>query len=137
VVSGVSAWEIRPAGIVAVDHVQVAAPPGCEDDARRFYVDVLGLEEIEKPGALAARGGCWFRVGAQALHVGVAEAFTPATKAHPGLLVGSPEALREIADRLAAAGVDVTWAGDDEIEGRVRFHTADPWGNRLELLAGA
>ena len=132
-----SAWEIRPAGIVAVDHVQVAAPAGCEGDARRFYGDLLGLEEIEKPSALAARGGCWFRVGAQELHVGIADAFTPATKAHPGLLVGSVESLHGIADRLAGAGVDVAWADEQEITGRVRFHATDPWGNRLELLADA
>jgi catechol 2,3-dioxygenase-like lactoylglutathione lyase family enzyme len=129
-----SAWAIQPAGIVAVDHVQVAAPAGCEDDARRFYGDLLGLEEIEKPAELAARGGCWFRVGAQALHVGVADRFVPATKAHPGLLVGSTEALHEIAARLEAAGVAVAWADDDEIPGLTRFHATDPWGNRIELL---
>jgi catechol 2,3-dioxygenase-like lactoylglutathione lyase family enzyme len=132
-----SAWEIRPEGIVAVDHVQVAAPAGCERDARRFYGDLLGLEEIEKPPALAARGGCWFRAGAQELHVGVADTFTPATKAHPGLLVGSAGSLRGIADRLREAGVEVTWADEGEIQGRIRFHAADPWGNRVELLADA
>lgn len=132
-----TAWQIRPAGIVAVDHVQVAAPARCEDEARRFYGDLLGLEEIEKPAALTARGGCWFSVGAQELHVGVADAFTPATKAHPGLLVASVESLREIAERLKSSGMEVTWAASDEIDGRFRFHTADPWGNRLELLADA
>ena len=31
------------------------------------------------------RGGVWFRVGAQQLHVGVEPGFAPARKAHPGL----------------------------------------------------
>ena len=132
-----SAWEIRPAGIVAIDHVQVAAPAGCEAEARRFYGELLGLEEIPKPAALAARGGCWFRVGPQELHIGVSDRFTPATKAHPGLLVGSVDALREIAARLADAGASVDWADEGEIPGLVRLHTADPWGNRLELLAAS
>ena len=35
--------------IVALDHVQVAAPEGCEDEARAFYGGLLGLPEIEKP----------------------------------------------------------------------------------------
>jgi hypothetical protein len=43
--------------ITAVDHVQLAAPPGCEDAARRFFGELLGLRELEKPAALAARGG--------------------------------------------------------------------------------
>jgi hypothetical protein len=49
--------------IVAIDHVQLAMPAGGEEAARRFYGDVLGLEEIPKPAALATRGGAWFRSG--------------------------------------------------------------------------
>jgi catechol 2,3-dioxygenase-like lactoylglutathione lyase family enzyme len=118
----------------ALDHVQVAAPSGCEAHARRFYGDLLGLTEIEKPTALARRGGVWFALasGAQ-LHVGVAEAFTPALKAHPGLRVPGVDVLEQLARRLAGAGVAVAW--DDELPGVRRFFTADPWGNRLEVLA--
>ena len=35
--------------VVEIDHVQVAIPAGGEDAARRFYRDVLGLEEVPKP----------------------------------------------------------------------------------------
>ena len=52
-----------PVSIIGLDHVQVAAPPGCEADARRFYGGVLGLAEVAKPEALAARGGVWFALG--------------------------------------------------------------------------
>ncbi len=123
--------------IVGIDHVQVAAPAGCEAEARRFYGALLGLEEIPKPPMLAERGGCWFRVGSQELHVGVAEPFTPAVKAHAGLSVGSAEALRRIAQALTDAGARVEYADEAEIPGRLRLHTVDPWGNRLELLAPA
>jgi hypothetical protein len=74
----------------------------------------------------------WFGVGAQQLHVGVAESFTPATKAHPALRV-APDALDRIAGRLTGAGIPVDW--DESLPGGRRFFTADPWGNRLELLA--
>lgn len=121
--------------IAGLDHVQVAAPAGCEDDARSFYGDLLGLEEIPKPALLAGRGGCWFRAGAHELHVGVADDFLPATKAHPGIATTSHAALHELAGRLAAAGVGVEWAPSAELEGRERFHVRDPWGNRLEVLA--
>ncbi len=108
--------------------MQVAAPAGCEPEARAFYGGLLGLEELEKPEALRARGGCWFRAGAQELHVGVEDPFAPARKAHPGLVV---DGLDELADRLRAEGIEVTY--DEAIPGTKRFHVADPFGNRLEL----
>ncbi|MGY5103837.1 VOC family protein [Streptomyces sp. 900105245] len=115
--------------LVAVDHVQLAAPPGSEDLLRAYYGDVLGMTEIPKPPALAARGGCWFRAGAVQLHLGVEDGFRPATKAHPGLRVTDIEAY---ADRLTARGAPVTW--DDNLPGHRRFYSRDPVGNRLEFL---
>jgi len=109
-----------------LDHVQVAAPPGCEAEARRFYGELLGLAEVAKPEPLRARGGVWF----EPLHVGVEADFTPARKAHPALRADDLDAL---AERLAAAGAPVEW--DESLPGVRRFYTADPWGNRLELMA--
>jgi catechol 2,3-dioxygenase-like lactoylglutathione lyase family enzyme len=113
-----------------IDHVQLAAPPTSEDAARAFFGDVLGLEEIEKPEPLRARGGVWFRLGAQQLHVGVEEEFAPARKAHPAFAV--PE-YDELLARLAAAGVETV--EDSAIPGLRRCYVADPWGNRIELVA--
>ena len=120
--------------IEGIDHVQLAAPPGCEAEARRFFGAVLGLREIEKPAALRARGGVWFQAGVQQIHIGVAPDFQPASKAHPALRVGN-DALEPLAERLREAGSPVVW--DEAIEGLRRFYTEDPWGNRIELLAGA
>jgi catechol 2,3-dioxygenase-like lactoylglutathione lyase family enzyme len=117
-----------------LDHVQVAAPAGCEPKARRFYGDLLGLVEVEKPPVLTQRGGMWFALGGGAqLHVGVAEDFAPAVKAHPGLRIETIARLEMLARRLAAIGAPVVW--DSELPGVRRFFTADPFGNRLELLA--
>lgn len=124
-------------GIVGIDHVQVAAPAGCEGAARAFYGGLLGLTEIEKPPLLAVRGGGWFRAGTGELHVGIADSFVPATKAHPALAVDSVEALEKLAGALAASGIDVRWADDAEIPGQRRFHMDDPWGNRIEIVAPA
>ena len=41
--------------LLGVDHVQLAAPAGCEPAARRFFSDLLGLDEVEKPPLLAPR----------------------------------------------------------------------------------
>ena len=115
-----------------LDHVQVAAPPGCEPLARAFYGSLLGLEELVKPPGLAGRGGAWFALGAAQLHVGVDALFTPAPKAHPGLRVPA-DRLDELACALRAAGHRVEW--DEAIPEVRRFFTTDPWGNRLELLS--
>ena len=123
--------------IVGLHHVQVAAPPGCEEAARLFYGGLLGLAEIDKPPLLAIRGGCWFRGGAGELHVGVEDPFNPAVKAHPGFSVDSIAALDELASSLTEAGVEVRWADDAEIPAQRRFHVTDPWGNRVELIAAA
>jgi catechol 2,3-dioxygenase-like lactoylglutathione lyase family enzyme len=117
--------------ILGLDHVQVAMPPAREDEARAFYVDLLGLEELPKPPALAARGGCWFRAGAHELHLGVEDGFRPARKAHPGLVVDDLAALRA---RLAAAGIEPV--EDDALPGVERLFVTDPFGNRLELRRG-
>ena len=117
--------------LLGIDHVQVAAPAGSEDDARRFYGELLGLPEVPKPPVLQARGGVWFACGAHQLHVGVSEQFTPAEKAHPALQVRLAE-LDRLAARLEDAGAPVRW--DDAIPGTRRFYTADPWGTRIELV---
>jgi len=120
--------------VIALDHVQIAAPPGCEEAARAFYAGLLRLEEIPKAPGVAATGGAWFRCGGQELHVGVqTEGFAPALKAHPGLLVDGAGELDRLAAALAGARHPVIW--DERIAGVRRFYTADPWGNRIELRA--
>lgn len=116
--------------ILGLDHVQVAAPAGCEDDARRFYGELLGLEELPRPESLAGRGGVWFRLGEQELHVGVERDFRPSRKAHPAFVVDELAALRL---RLHDAGVETR--NDVALPGVAdRLHVEDPFGNRLELL---
>jgi catechol 2,3-dioxygenase-like lactoylglutathione lyase family enzyme len=80
--------------VTCIDHVQIAAPEGCESAARDFYGSVLGMKEIEKPAALRARGGCWFESGSQQLHLGVERNFQPAKKAHPASAVFNLHELR-------------------------------------------
>lgn len=121
---------VRPR-LLRFDHVQLAMPPGREDKARAFYGEVLGLDEEPKPPVLARRGGLWFSSGALRLHLGVEADFRPARKAHPALEVADIDALVE---RLQRAGGEIVW--DDSIEGTRRFHTHDPFGNRLEFVAG-
>ncbi len=89
--------------IKRLDHVQITIPPGAEARARAFYGEVLGLEEIEKPGALKPRGGLWYRVADMQLHIGIEEV-VGRSKRHPAFEV---EGLDEIRDYLRENGVEI------------------------------
>ena len=119
--------------ITGYDHVQVAIPKDGEEVARGFYGSVLGMTEQPKPAALAARGGCWFVAGHAVLHLGVENPFTPARRAHPAFALTDQADLDQLHDTLVAAGHDCTWSA--EIPGVRRFHSHDPFGNRLEFQA--
>ena len=109
--------------VVAIDHVQLAIPPGSEAAARTFYGEVLGLPELPKPEAMRARGGMWFQAGPVQIHLGIE---------HPAFVVTELDAWLA---RLAAAGC--RWQVADEIPGVRRGHTWDPFGNRIELIEAA
>ena len=114
--------------VTDIDHIQIAAPKGCEPAARRFFGEILGLREIEKPEPLRSRGGCWFQIGTRQLHIGVEELFHPATKAHPAFSASDIDALHST---LRQNGIACNW--DDAGVGIRRFYCQDPWGNRLEF----
>lgn len=116
--------------VLRLDHVQIAMPPGGEAEARRFYGGLLGLREVEKPPALAGRGGVWFAgPGDLRLHLGVERDFRPARKAHPALEVAD---LATFVATLAAAGCRLS--EDVSLPGVERRFVDDPFGNRIELL---
>jgi catechol 2,3-dioxygenase-like lactoylglutathione lyase family enzyme len=109
---------------IAIDHVQLAMPPGEEQKARAFYADLLRMTEL-----LARRGGCWFSSADVQLHLGIERDFRPAKKAHPALRCKDYAALVQ---RLRDLGIEVN--EPDDIPGVRRCHVHDPFGNRLELI---
>ncbi|HEY3894883.1 MAG TPA: glyoxalase [Pseudonocardiaceae bacterium] len=86
--------------------------------------------EVQKPSALAARGGLCVRADKLEIHLGVEADFRPARKAHPGILVADLDAF---AARLTGRNVEVTW--DHNFPGHRRFYVADCYGNRLEFFS--
>jgi catechol 2,3-dioxygenase-like lactoylglutathione lyase family enzyme len=119
----------RVAGqVLGIDHVQIAVPPGGEGDCRIFYLQVLGLREIERPKTAEGRSFLWARAGLNELHFRVDPEFKPAQFAHPGLIVAD-------AAFLAAYLESVGWAIErGEAVKPGRFHVRDPFGNRLEFI---
>ena len=119
-------------------HVQVAIPAGGEPVARRFWVDGVGMTEVEKPAPLRGRGGLWVRhPGGAEVHLGVEDPFVPARKAHPALLMDTVAALDEVAARLADLGFEVDHGERETFPGHLRCHVRDGHGNRVELLTPA
>lgn len=112
-----------------IDHIQLAAPKGCEEKARAFFHGIFGLSEIEKPEQLKKRGGVWFQFGTSQIHIGVEEPFFPAKKAHPAFAV---ENFEELKKHLNAQGIN--YIVDTNLPGVNRIYVNDPFGNRIELL---
>ena len=116
--------------ILSIDHVQIAMPPGQEDQARAFYMDMLGFVEIAKPTELAKRGGAWFQSGIVQLHLGVEMDFKAARKAHPAFIVSDLDSLLA---KAQSAGYE-TDTSQPALDGYKRAHVFDPFGNRIELM---
>lgn len=115
-----------------LDHAQLAIPPGAEARCDEFYVSLLGFHALVKPPLLAARGGRWYQRDDAVLHLGVQEGFSPATKAHPALMIDTYD---EVVACLRDAGIEIR--PDESIPGTRRCHVDDPVGNRLELIDGS
>ena len=69
--------------IPAIQHIQVAVPPGGEAAGRRFYGHLLGVRVVEKPEHLRQRSVAWFDTVSLLLQLGVEPAFRPSTKPLP------------------------------------------------------
>jgi catechol 2,3-dioxygenase-like lactoylglutathione lyase family enzyme len=115
-----------------LQHVSIARPPHSNAQARTFYGDLLGLEEVPSPVALAALDVIWYRLGSDTeLHILVEETLgQDRSGRHFCLAVDDILSMRE---RCEAAGVTVV--GDVPIPGRPRFFIRDPFGNLIELTS--
>lgn len=116
--------------IKGVAHAQITIPKGAEKDARAFYCDLLGLQEIAKPETLAGRGGLWLQVGDLQVHVGAEDGVDRwATKAHLAYDVVGLDEWRQL---LQGQGVAIE--EQPPIPNFCRFLFRDPFGNRVEFL---
>jgi catechol 2,3-dioxygenase-like lactoylglutathione lyase family enzyme len=120
--------------IERLQHVSLPFPGTTEsvEQARRFFGEILGLEEKEHPPTLPGTI-LWYDVGDQELHVftdpgGVA--VNAHSRRHPCFEVDDVVRFRE---HLREAGV-TTRDHDGEIPGRPRFFALDPFGNTIEFV---
>jgi catechol 2,3-dioxygenase-like lactoylglutathione lyase family enzyme len=122
-----------PLKLEAIDHVQVTVPRPLVAEALRFYEDVLGLNPIQKPAALAGNGGAWYRLGSFEVHVspedGDGGGGGRMSKRHVCYVISD---LSEAERELARHGVPII-PDHQPIPGWARFYIRDPGGNRIEV----
>jgi catechol 2,3-dioxygenase-like lactoylglutathione lyase family enzyme len=123
--------DLRPPQIATIHHAQIMIAPGGEAEARRFYGEILGMREIEKPEVLRQRGGVWFVAGDRQLHIGVEDPGVERaqTRAHVAYETTKLDALRARLERANIALKD-----GEPVDGLRRFELRDPFGNRVEIL---
>lgn len=112
-----------------VQHISVARPRGAGHAvaARRFYGEILGLEEIDPPRTLTEMDLIWFRIGDQEVHVFPVDGSPVDVGQHLCLQVSDLAALRSHLTRH-----DIPVLDDTPIPNRPRFFCHDPFGNRIE-----
>lgn len=117
--------------IKGIDHVQISAKKGSEDKVRKFYVEILGFKEIQKPEILRSRGGLWLDCGNMQMHVGMDD--DPDNSNSKRHVAFSVDNLAEIRMVLEKANV-VIEEDKAPLKGLTRFYCRDTVGNRVEFL---
>lgn len=116
--------------IIGLHHAQITIPKGAEDEGKKFYCQLLGLQEKEKPKSLQGRGGFWLQVGESEVHIGTENGIDRLkTKAHLAYQVDDLSFWRETLERN-----DIHIIESVPIQGFERFEFRDPFGNRVELI---
>jgi catechol 2,3-dioxygenase-like lactoylglutathione lyase family enzyme len=108
------------------------------DNARTFYSDTLGLEQLERPNFKIK--GLWYKLGECALHLMLHEDMQP-SKSHPLSETVQPNfalALNDddftaLVNKLALAKVCLIGAGVTEIRAVKQAFFYDPDDNMIEV----
>lgn len=118
-------------GVERIHHVNVTVPAAVEAAARRFYGEILGLEEIPKPGDAAGRGGAWYACGELQLHLSREERPVGGapSRSHVCVIVSDLDRARAL---CVAAGLAIE-PDERPIVDWSRFYVRDPGGNRVEI----
>ncbi|PAW92606.1 hypothetical protein CKK33_03480 [Mucilaginibacter sp. MD40] len=111
-----------------VDHFHICVPPEKLEEAKAFYIEIVGLGLIERPDHLFSSAGYWFNIGNVQLHIGVEPAL-PRSIRHTAFEVEDVDAARQLLQENSIEIIE-----EPVIPGRRRFAFIDPFGNRMELL---
>lgn len=111
-----------------LNHVHISVPAERLEEARSFYTNVVGLQQVARPDEVFDAKGYWFAIADIELHIGIEPAM-PRSIRHYAFEVNDINAARA---HLQKNGVELM--EEPIIPGRTRFSFIDPFGNRVELL---
>ncbi|MFD1631476.1 VOC family protein [Pseudopedobacter beijingensis] len=106
-------------------HILLTVPVGKIQEARDFYANAVGLQEIE---GQHPNGAIWFQMGDVELHL-LEEDKGGLYSNHPAFEIKGLSAIRE---HFLTKGLELSYP--PKIEGRERFFIRDPFGNRVEFI---
>ncbi|MFC5624016.1 VOC family protein [Algoriphagus winogradskyi] len=109
-----------------LDHILITIPTGTSKDARKFYLEILQLNEIH---GNHPHGAIWIKLGNIELHIREEEGHQRNSARHAAFVVKN---LKTAKDFLIHNNVEISYSS--AIKGRDRCFFRDPWGNRLELI---
>lgn len=111
-----------------LDHLMICYPIGKDLEAKRFYTDILGFEEVPDPGYQLPAGATWYKLGDIEIHIRAEENHQPSNR-HPAFLISN---LTKAKQWLEHQGVYIK--EERKLPGRNRFSLKDPFGNMMELI---
>ena len=117
--------------IIEINHAQITVPRAAEEASRHFYKEVLGLEQIPKPGYSPARGGAWYRCGSVEIHLSVEDEVSDNDRSRRHICYIVPDLARARL-QLRDAGIEII-PDQQPVAGWLRFYVRDPGGNRIEI----
>ncbi len=126
--------------VKCIDHVTLIVKD--LERSRQFYVDVLGMQDVERPG-FSFRGK-WFQAGSTQIHLileheesgpaGFALSHDkPTTRNHH--LAFEVDDSHQAAQHVAESGVEVLWGPKRRPDGAIQTFIADPDGHIVELCS--
>jgi len=116
--------------ITEVGHVNVTVPPDLEQAAKRFYGDILGLPQIQKPEGPRQFIGAWYQIGNTQLHLSLED--DPQNSSSDRHVCYRVHDLNVAAEELRTAGFEVIPDGQPARKSS-RFFVRDPAGNMIEI----
>lgn len=112
-----------------LDHIKITAPLGSDKETRRFFTEILGCNEIEKPKSLSHFESLWFDTGKHILHVGLDENFHAEKRGHPAFEITNITGLMD-----SLTEYNIPFEEDHNLRGARRFYTYAFFGHRMEFL---